>query len=285
MQIRIVPGPLSVVGLTLAVSLCVAGNVGAQTYTWTASPNGGNPTVNVAYENAAGNGLKTDSGVPAEAFSITSGSTTLTAFCIDLWHTQSNNSFSTITNIAVNSANSGTIATLFEDPKTTGAALTNELNYIGSLLSGTTPVINMSSANQVGAVQLALWSLVSGGATTSPGFSYSSFSNTQVQADYNAIAAQIGLAQFTSGQGSTTASFNNTLTTYNSGTTYAAGTVINVNGGPSSNTGFDQNVITWGATPQVAGTPEPSSFAIAGVGALAFVGYGLRRRKVARKCG
>ena len=87
---------------------------------------------------------------------------------------------------------------------------------------------------------------------------------------------------------STGENFTATINAYNAGTNYSnsvTGTVLQVNGGPNSSSGDQnhQNLITWGTvTPNVAGTPEPSSLAIAGSGALAFAGYGLRRRKAAQ---
>ncbi len=289
MRIRIVPRPFWVVALMLAASLCVGGSVGAQTYTWTASPGSGIPSVNVTYENSAGTGTQTDNGVPAESFYLTSGSTNLYSFCVNLWHSQSNSSFSTISNLSVTSANSTAIANLFVQPAFTGSALVNALNYVGSLY--TSGGVSLTNGDQVGAVQLVLWAIADGGAPSGH-FSYSSFSDTKLNADYNELATKLGLSSslLFNNSGTTAASQNN----FGSGVTGAAafvstttysptGTVINVNNGPTSNTTYDQNVITWGATPQVSGTPEPSSFAIAGVGALAFVGYGLRRHKATRK--
>jgi PEP-CTERM motif len=157
---------------------------------------------------------------------------------------------------------------------TAPSTMVNELNYLGSLTTA------LSGANQLGAMQLAIWAVVDG---KDSHFGLSSFGNTTLQADYNYLAGKLGLTQFTVGQGAATNDFNSTIhnSTYSSGTTYAAGTVIQVNGGPAQNTSANQNLITWGSSSGIiqSATPEPSSLAIAGLGALAFAGYGFRRRK------
>ena len=60
------------------------------------------------------------------------------------------------------------------------------------------------------------------------------------------------------------------------------GTLITVDRSVTSPTNQNaqyQNMIMWGGNANVLASPEPSTLAIAGLGALAFLGYGLKRRK------
>jgi hypothetical protein len=275
-----VPAPMRAISLTLAVVLYAAGSARAQVYQWQAETNplhpNLNPTVSVSYTNALGNTV-TDSGIPAEGFSVsnTSGGSSVLAFCIDLYHVQSLSNFSPVSGgVFLDTATSPhSIGALLLNPITPTAPSTmvNELNYLGSLTTA------LSGANQIGAMQLAIWSVIDG---NDPHFSLSFGSSTVLQADYNVLAGKLGLKEYITGQG--TSDFGS-ISTYSSGTSYAAGTVIQVNSGPNDSSGDQnhQNLITWGSSSGIllSATPEPSSLAIAGLGALAFAGYGLRRRK------
>ncbi len=57
----------------------------------------------------------------------------------------------------------------------------------------------------------------------------------------------------------------------------AIGELILVHGTPQGS-GKDQNLLTWGPTIAPQSVPEPSSLAFAGLGAIAFLGYAVRRR-------
>ena len=69
---------------------------------------------------------------------------------------------------------------------------------------------------------------------------------------------------------------------------YPVGTLISVNRlvtTPTIQSAAYQNMILWGSDQNNAlATPEPSTLAIGGLGALAFLGYALRRRKPSVAC-
>jgi PEP-CTERM motif len=275
-------------GLMLAVLLFASANADAQTsYSWSgpgALTGSNNNSVSLS-----GTGPNFDSGgTVAEAFTVTQGSSHFTAFCIDVWHYQNSSSF-TGTEYSLNASN-GTltgspgpesISSLVSNSNLTATQIANELTYIGYVYNQIQSVTanNTPDTNALGAVQLALWTVIDKGFSYTGGSTTMNSDYTQIQ---NLLAGTATTWSSSTGYVGTDGS-KMVINAYNSSTTYTGASVIQVNGGPGNNNLYDQNLITWGTvSPQVAGTPEPSSFAIAGIGALAFVGYGLRRRKAQR---
>jgi hypothetical protein len=252
--------------LMLGLLVFMGGSVKAQSYDWTSAPPNSD-TAYISYSNSSGVGIAPAEDVYTDPFSVTPVNSlnvatgpSFTAYCIDLWHNENNqNPFSTIGSFS--SSNSTALAALFVSPTTTGSGLSNELNYLGHL------AINATSPDQAGAMQLAIWTVID------KNFSVTNFNgNTNLQSDYQALITLLGGTKVASGDFSS-------LAAYSASTPYGGGTVLQVNNGPTTNSGADQNLISWGGgfTTQSI-TPEPSTFVIAGLGGLAFIGYGLRRR-------
>ena len=168
MRFRCIESLVRVTGLTLAVLQFATSSTRAQTYDWQADPNGGNPTVSITFSNANGVGSKTETGVYAEGFNVwnaNTGSATsgnFTAFCIDLWHTQHSTSFTPSASFNTTAGENSTLSGLFVNPlsssTTPASTVTNELNYLGTIATS----INTGNADQVGAVQLAIWAVADG---------------------------------------------------------------------------------------------------------------------------
>ena len=105
------------------------------------------------------------------------------------------------------------------------------------------------------ALQMSIWKLIDTGLT---------YSNTGLSTDVGLITSLLG------GTNKIVEGVN--LLGYGlAGTTGYAAKVFYVNRSVSSG----QNLLTW----DPVAVPEPSTMAIAGLGALGMIGYGLRRRK------
>jgi hypothetical protein len=191
------------------------------------------------------------------------------SFCIDLWHDMSPPTTFQGTIAPASASTSG----MFTSSESTGTTFLNQLNYMGYVYSSLSSLSDGGAA--VGAVQLALWYLIDG---KDPNFGVSGSSSASMITDYQLILGLLGGTNETiegvglkgfgqAGAGSETAQVITVDRTYNSGQ-YA---------------NIDQNLITWtgGVTITSISTPEPSTFAIGALGALAFIGYGLRRRSKA----
>ena len=147
------------------------------------------------------------------------------------------------------------------------SVVTNELNYLGTIYQslGSNP-----SADQLGAIQLAIWSVIDSG------FQVKSYKgDTTLQTDFTNIQTLLG-----GGTISNHNSFGYGLAAYSASDTYSGGKIL-VDG--SQNSSYDQNMLTWSDPITItSATPEPSTLAIGGLGALAFIGYGLRRQRRAK---
>ena len=196
------------------------------------------------------------------------------AFCIDLWHGQSANPYSA-TAYALNSSTgtfngSTSLTSLFAAAPNSAAVTANELTYLGTVYQAIQHDTGSNYTNAIGALALAIWSVIDKNFTVT---GESSGMATDLTAIKNLLA---GTAETIDGH---------SIAAYVSTDTYSGANVLQATGdtGPTSSSG-DQNLITWGtitATPNdpPPSAPEPSTLAIAGLGALAFIGYGLRRRK------
>ena len=108
-----------------------------------------------------------------------------------------------------------------------------------------------AAADERGAIQLLIWKVIG------PGFVVNSFGDTTLQNDYTALL---------------------NLTGYNSNLNYLPGAVFLGavhDGDRYQDLAYDPG---GGFTPQSI-VPEPSTMAIAGLGALGMIGYGWRRRR------
>ncbi len=188
-------------------------------------------------------------------------------FCIDLWHDEYNPTnfrATTTTNNFQNEVVPSGVTPTVSDPH-----LTNELNYLGTIYSA----INHLNNDEMGALQLAIWHLIDSK------FQVTSWpSDPTLQSDYNAITGYDGTTYSGGllGGVATSSITGSTISGYSSSKSYSGATILVLDQSYRSG----QNVITWpsGGITITSITPEPSTFMIAGLGGLAFIGYGLRRR-------
>jgi len=289
-------------GVTLAVMLFVSSVVKADE--WSTGFTLSNQTVvNVQYTDPNSSTLAQTStpeqtwAVPFTMTDTTGGTlpigTTFTGFCVDLYHNVQNGQTTTddpgFVSVAgaqgagVNSA--GITASPFPNFSAYTTDLGSKLNYLGSLynqIQGTASTAN--DAYVLGAVQLAVWTLLDAQFKVTG-------EATGMANDLATILKLIGPTA-TNGSGGGSVTFDTyggtgsgTVTgvsAYYTGSNYsgAEGQVLLVQTSAATTSSPIQNVITWSGegTTSVA-TPEPSTFAIAGLGALGFLGYGWKRRK------
>ena len=155
-------------------------------------------------------------------------------------------------------------------------ALTNQLNYLGLVFNSLKGLSGGAYNDAIGAVQLSIWYL------TDKRFAVSGVGNDpngKLLTDFG--TATTGIIGLLNGHNETIEGL--ALTGYSSSQagTYPLGTLITVDRNPAVNPAAGteyQNMIMWGGNANVLATPEPSTLAIGGLGALAFVIYGLRRR-------
>jgi hypothetical protein len=285
----------------------------ADSFSYTFNPNA--PTVTIIFD--AGNGMGGGNGIPNTSsggtsvpettkvglFTVTDTSspsspllpaTTFQAFCLDLWHTNNQSSSNptnftgTVTDAATTNFAGGQY---FPSGYTPNSNLGNQLTYMGVVFSA----ISKSDLNALGAMQLALWSLIDQKPPGSLGFQFTG-ANSTVLADYKTIIAALGgtvtspnsygyvMATGIDGTHNGTAGMINgtPLAAYNANTNYSiaiTAAVIAPDGGFLSTR--SQDLITFGPRSAIV-TPEPSTMAIAGLGALGFSAYGWKRRKQPR---
>jgi len=279
-------------GLTLGVLLLVSSSVKAENYNL--SFNGG-PGVTAAYD-IGGDGT-TSGNTAAGTFTVTdtgpsSPGIQFQAFCIDLWHHASSPFVGSATALGTTSQLNGLLATGY-NPITLTPTLVNELNYLGTVYNAiNTSLTGTAQTEAIGAVQLAIWSLIDQKVGSFNGFSFSGVGSgdSAMITDYVTIIKALGgTATTTSSSGS--ALFVNpggnngtpgtigtaAITAYNTLNTYSGATFVQV---ASQNSGSSQNLLEFG-TVTITSTvvPEPSSMAIAGLGALGMIGFGWKRRK------
>jgi len=282
---------LRVSGLTLGVLLLVSSGVKADNYETNFSLPG-DAAVNIQYTNPGnptGAALGPE-GTWAVPFTMTDTThptlPTFQAFCIDLYHnvsdgqtTTNSPSFATVAGaLGFGPTNAGT--TGFPIPNYSGYATDfgSKLNYLGYVYETIQGSAYKNDTYLLGAVQLAVWTLLDVNFVASG-------EKTGMANDLTAILNAIGATAFNGSNQSTFYYDNGTangaattglsLTGYSTLGNYSdyGGKVLVVHTNLDDG-GNIQNVITWNPV------PEPSSMAIAGLGALGFLAYGLRRRKV-----
>ncbi len=266
------------VGLALAVLLAAGHGLKADEYT--VNYNYAPPYVTVAYTNPSNPSTditgQSTAAIPFSVKDTTTGSS-FTGFCVDLYHDQYNAaSYSAPAYSVAALAGSSLLANAF--PYTAYTDLAYRMNYMGYVFSALGSLTE--DAEVAGAVQLALWTL------TDKNFSYTT-SDTKLIADTKILLGLLGVAgangvggletfQTSSGTAQVTlAGYSMTASGNYSGYN---GDLIIMHPTPGSS-GVNQNLLSW-SPPSInlQSVPEPSSFAIAGLGALAFAGYSLRRR-------
>jgi hypothetical protein len=262
--------------LTLGVLLLLSSSATADSMT--ASFDGG-PSANIAFD--PGNG-RSSASVSVGSFTVNDPPLTpppFKAFCIDMWHT-----FQTSFSASLNPLNSSSQLNALATGYTPNANLANELTYMGTVYN----TLASKGQDAVGAVQLAIWALIDQKTGSFNGFSFSG-ADTTMTADFKQIIVALGgTASGTStsgsatGIGGSTSGTNQTIagvnvTAYNAASVYSGATIIAIN---SQGSGSSQNLIDWSSGITITSvTPEPSTMAIAGLGALGMIGYGWKRRK------
>jgi hypothetical protein len=267
MKRRSVLGSMHVTGLILAVLLWAGGLARADQYYTATYSYDYSIQVGITYT-----GQTSTQYTSPVLFNVTptnpAGSPFL-GFCIDLWHDEyspTNFKATTTTNNFQSAVVPSGVTPTVTDPQ-----LTNELNYLGTIFSA----INHSNNDEMGALQLAVWHLIDSN------FQVTSWpSDTTLEKDYKAITGYNGTTYSGGllGGVATSSITGSSISGYNKNLLYSSAQVLVLD--QSYQAG--QNVITWsgGITTQSI-TPEPSTFAIGALGALAFIGYGLRRRSKA----
>ncbi len=258
------------VGLTLALLLVAGSVVRAQddpTVNVGSVPTGNASSFNYDVNGSTRGSFSSLPTGPFDGSSISPGTVLNGAlFCVDLWHGQLANqswqgtSYSGSVTHYLTTLPTGVVA---------DSALLSKLDYLGYVSNavfnggGTTSVMNSAEA----AIQLAIWRLIdtNNSAGTSGGLSVT----TDGSGKYSTIESMLGgTTQSSFGGASNVYGYN--TTGYNTLTTTYSALFLLVNTGYTG-----QNMLTW--TP--VAVPEPSSMAIAGLGALGMIGYGVRRRK------
>jgi hypothetical protein len=305
--------------LVLAVLLLVGSSIKADTFSYTFNSGAPTVTIifDAGNGSGGGNGIPNTSpggtSVPettrAGLFTVTDNSVStpppassplpanpFQAFCLDLWHSN-NESSSTPTTFtgtakvaeAVNFAG----GQYFPAGYTPSANLANQLNYLAmvydAISKSPTPPNTATDLNAVGALQLAIWALIDQKPPGSIGFRFTGANSTML-ADYQTIIAGLGGMTGTNAYGYTLTTgidgtHNGTAGIIDStpflgyqatGKGYSGAVVITADG--AFNSTRSQNLLTFG-TAISNDLPEPSTMAIAGLGALGFMAYGWRRRK------
>jgi hypothetical protein len=280
-------------GLMLGVLLLVSNSVKADNFSYTYDTTD-SPRVNVTMD--PGNGVSSVNTY-AGAFTVTDTSggslpinTHLTAFCIDLWHTSSSPFTAGIANLASSSQLNGLLATNY----TPTADLASQLSYLATVYTALSNGLGHSTTayfDAIGAVQLAVWSLIDQKPPGAAGFAYT-LGNSGLNSDYQAMMKALGGTATSSspysasnidGTHSGTLSPAKiegvTIANYNAGLTYSGGaTLLQISNQQSWSS---QNMVVFNGSLVTTSvpTPEPSTMAIAGLGALGMIGYGWKRRK------
>ncbi len=274
-----------IAGLMLGALACVIGNARADNEYSVSYSTSSSLAVGISFT-AGGtetHGTASTYAIPFTVTPVSPSGSSFTAFCADLWHTESNNSdfytSSQITSGFASAINTAAGSTVASDTGSTPA--TNMLNYLGYVFQSLKST-DTYYAEEVGAVQLAIWHVINPSS-----FQVTSWPNgtagTELESYFKLITGWTSGTSYSGGLlgGGTSETIGTaSINAYVSSDTYSGGTMYVVNQSDCQ----AQNLIAWGGTVTVetAGTPEPSSLAIAGIGALAFVGYGLRRRKAMR---
>jgi len=187
--------------LTLGVLLLVSSSVKADQYSYTFDTTN-SPQVNVTFD--PGNS-RSSASTYAGAFTVTDITNpvgTLQAFCIDLWHTSSSPFYATAVGMTSSSQLNGKLATSY----TPTANLASQLSYLATVYTNLYNGLTHTTTayyNAIGAVQLAVWSLIDQKPPGAAGFA-TSLGNAGLNTDYKAIIQALGGT--VAGNGGTTAS-------------------------------------------------------------------------------
>jgi len=296
---------IGVAGLTLGVLLLVSSSVKADNYETNFSlPD--DAKVGVMHTdptNPTGPAVPTSPqqtwAVPFQVTDTTTNGTPFTGFCIDLYHNVSNGQTTTSNPGWVNVAGAqgfgattaGTTGTPVPNYSGYTTDFGSKLNYLGYVF-GQLQAAHSGDTYLLGAVQLAVWTLLD------VKFSASG-EKAGMASDLTAIMTLIGgtgangaaATQFYTDNGtsagaslmltggSAIAAYSTTASGHYSsygGQVLVVHSNFNDGGGDTI-----QNIVTWGhgfPTPPLS-SPEPSSFALAGLGGLGFLAYGWKRRK------
>lgn len=235
------------------------------------------PTAYVTYS-ANNTGGTTTEDVYVGPFSVSgSSSVPSTMFCIDLWHNMSGGeslqgTVSSATNVA---SQGGWFPYPSYTPRESDPTLTSQLNYLGSVyLSLSAGLSGGARADAVGAIQLGIWYLID------KNFAVSGVGNDphgQLLSDFGTSTS--GIVGLLNGKSETIEGI--TFAGWSSGSPYSAGTLVTVDRSVPGQSDWYQNMIGWSPVTvnvDVQSAPEPSTFVMAGLGALAFIGYAARRR-------
>ena len=137
------------------------------------------------------------------------------------------------------------------NPTFSTSTYSNPANIVAWALENASTGNTPGDVNQRGATQLLIWTVIG------PGFQVNNFNgDTTLQNDYTALLS---------------------LTGYNPGLNYVPGAIF-LSAVHSGDRFQDLAYAPGGFTAQSI-TPEPSTLAIAGLGALGMIGYGWRRRR------
>jgi len=275
-------------GLMLGVLLLVSSSVKADQYSYTFDTTN-SPQVNVTFD--PGNS-RSSASTYAGAFTVTDITNpvgTLQAFCIDLWHTSSSPFYATAVGMTSSSQLNGLLATGY----TPNTHLASQLSYLATVYTNLYNGLTHTTTayyNAIGAVQLAVWSLIDQKPPGTNGFATSQ-GNSGLNADYKSIVQALG-GSLSSGPSYSASNIDGThngtlspttiegvtVANYNAGLTYSGGvTLLLINSQTSTSS---QNLVIFnGSVVTTSVVPEPSTMAIAGLGALGMIGYGWKRRK------
>ncbi len=271
------------IGLASAALLASTGRVHADD-TISVGFNTSVPTAYITFTTSSSGATSTED-VYVGAFTNVTDSTNPTAlpsstgFCIDLWHDMAGGeSFQGTTSLATSVASqTGWFPYSAYTPSESDPTLTNQLNYLGLVYNSLKGLTGGAYNDAIGAVQLAIWSLIDKNFAVS---GVGNDPNGHLLTDFG--TSTTGILGLLNGHNETIEGLN--LTGYSSSMagSIPAGTLITVDRSVTSPTNQNdqyQNMIMWGGNANVLASPEPSTMAIAGLGALAFLGYGLKRRK------
>jgi hypothetical protein len=239
---------------------------------------GSGPGVTINYTGVSGQGTM---AIPFSVTDNTTGSS-FTAYCVDLNHDQYSPATYTAPAYSVASS-SALLPAVYPDTGYDTPAysdLAYRMNYMGSVFNSLAGAGIAGDPEVGGAVQLALWTLID------RNFSYST-GDTKLIADTNALLGLLGspggngtggLITFQTSGGTSQVLLAGYSTTAAGHYASEGGILVVMHPTPGS-PGVNQNLLTWGQPSiNLQSVPEPSTFALAGLGVLAFAGYALRRR-------
>ena len=200
---------------------------------------------------------------PFTGSSISSGSGSILhgdLFCVDLWNGQHQNT----TDYGMTLGTTSSLAATIPSGVTYDANLVKDFNYLGyvfNALYGAGNLSNNYNATAMASLQLAIWELID----TGPHGATSN--STTLNTDASSIRGLLTSSTSIILGGATLYGENSTQ--YTSGQQYTAEIFYTCSSG--------QNLMSWTTDPTAV--PEPSSMAIAALGALGMIGYAVRRKR------